>query len=451
MVRINLLAKYVISFTLLFGTLLGYVMLNLFQDEKKELIDQANQQFQAIFKTVQTVGTEALSVGETDKLAVQSIIQGIFAQNIQGLEQIFFVAKNKSYYYYLDKNGNEYMEEVTEESVWRSLEEHAGQRVLKGKQVVLTSPITYDIPGKSIFLGYVRLGYTLDHIHQKIAKKQQTTLIFGVAALGVALVVISLITKLLNRRIQNLHQGIQGLAEERFEQLEVNGNDEIADLTRAYNQMLVSVRERIQMSRYVSDSTIAHIKSSKDESGFSKGKNEELCLFFSDVRGFTAFAENHEPEYVVGLLNQLLNLQVEIIRANRGDIDKFVGDEIMAIFRGAYKEDRALKSAIEIQKKINEYIQTDQEFKSLRIGIGIHSGTVVAGNIGSENRRDFTAIGDAVNTAARMCSAAIEEEILISECVKNNLMRLDYQFSESFSISMKNKQKSIPLYRVHYQ
>ena len=449
--RINLLAKYVISFSMLFGTLLWYVMFNLFQDEKTELIEQANQQFQAIFKTVQTVGTEALSVGESDKLAVQSIIQGIFGQNIRGLERIFFVTKDKMYYYYLDKYGNEYIEQVIEETMWSSMENSVGKRLETGNLVLLTSPIRYEIPGKSIFLGYVQLGYSLDHIHKKIADKQKTTLIFGAAALSVALVVISLITKLLNRQIQNLHQGIQGLAEEKFEELQVKGNDEIADLTKAYNQMIISVKERIQMSRYVSDSTIAHIKSSVDETSFSKGKNEELCLFFSDVRGFTTFAEHHEPEYVVRLLNQLLNLQVEIITANRGDIDKFVGDEIMAIFRGAFKEDRALKSAIEIQKKINEYIEKNQEFKSLRLGIGIHTGKVVAGNIGAQNRLDYTAIGDAVNTAARMCSAANAEEILISETIKNNLADKTSKFSDSFTISMKNKQKSIPLYRVLYQ
>jgi len=450
-VRINLLTKYIISFTLLFGTLLWYVMFNLFQDEKQELIDQANQQFQAIFKTVQTVGTEALSVGDSDKLAVQSIIQGIFAQKIQGLERIFFVTKSKMYYYYLDKNGHEYMEQIVDEALWQSLKKNVGKKVQHGSSIVLTSSITYDVPGKSIFLGYVCLGFSLDHIIQKIQAKQRTTLIFGVLALSVALVVISLITKLLNRRIQSLHRGIQELAEEKFQELPVKGNDEIADLTKAYNNMIVSVRERIQMARYVSESTIAHIKSSQNEPIFSKGKNEELCLFFSDVREFTSFAENNKPEYVVGLLNQLLNLQVEIIKANRGDIDKFVGDEIMAVFRGTYKEDRAIKSAIEIQKKINDYIKSDQEFKSLRIGIGIHTGTVVAGNIGAQNRRDFTAIGDAVNTAARMCAAAEAEEILISEIVKNNLLQQECNLSEPFAIAMKNKQKSIPLYRVLYK
>jgi adenylate cyclase len=169
------------------------------------------------------------------------------------------------------------------------------------------------------------------------------------------------------------------------------------------------------------------------------------------VRGFTTFSEQNAPDDVVRYLNQLLNLQVEIIKKHQGDIDKFIGDEVMAIFRGEDKELRAVQAAIKIQQAMAILAKREKVFETLQVGIGINTGVVVVGNIGSRDRMDYTAIGDAVNTAARLCSNAKAGEILISETVKEHLSQANCELSESFTLPLKGKQTALNLYRVMYQ
>lgn len=168
------------------------------------------------------------------------------------------------------------------------------------------------------------------------------------------------------------------------------------------------------------------------------------------MRGFTAFAELNEPQHVVARLNRLLNLQVEIIKRYGGDIDKFVGDEVMAIFRGSAKEQRAVAAAIAIQEKLQPIFKAEEGQSRLRIGIGINTGVAVMGNIGSAERMDFTAIGDVVNTAARLCSVAKADEILVAEEVINSLPKGSVNLSEPFTLLLKNKLYAVTIYRVLY-
>lgn len=130
-------------------------------------------------------------------------------------------------------------------------------------------------------------------------------------------------------------------------------------------------------------------------------------LFFSDIRDFTGYAEQNPPEKVVAFLNHLMTLQVDIIRAHGGDVDKMIGDAVLARFDGKDGHRRAICAARDI-------LQT-ASLRNLprRLGIGIYKGPVISGAIGPENRRDFTVIGDSVNIASRLCSAAHGQEIVI--------------------------------------
>ncbi len=148
-------------------------------------------------------------------------------------------------------------------------------------------------------------------------------------------------------------------------------------------------------------------------------------------------------------LNHLLDLQVDIIKQNHGDIDKFVGDEIMAVFRGEGKEDNAVSAAIDIQKAIKKLYKQEEIYKQLKIGIGANTGEVVSGNIGSKDRMDFTLIGDTVNTGARLCSAAAGDEIIISQASKK-LLKKKFRFSRPFTLDLKNKTTELKLYHVRY-
>jgi len=188
------------------------------------------------------------------------------------------------------------------------------------------------------------------------------------------------------------------------------GNDEISELGRTVNQMVDGLYERFQLSKFVSASTIRSIRES------AEGSRQPATMLFSDVRGFTAFSADREPETVVRYLNLILDTQTRIVQANGGDVDKYVGDQVFALFTGEGRELAACRAAISIQKEIAS--TKEGVYGGLSVGIGIDTGEVVMGRIGSETRADFTVIGDRVNTAARLCGAALAGTVLVSEAVR---------------------------------
>lgn len=188
----------------------------------------------------------------------------------------------------------------------------------------------------------------------------------------------------------------------------VLSNDEIGVLSSQINTMVDGLYERYELSKYVSVSTIESIRNS------DKGAKKEMTILFSDIRGFTSFSEQNPPEMVVERLNRILNLQADIIHRHGGDIDKYVGDEIMAVFTGPEKARNACRSALEIQEKIGG---GEEGLAGLAVGVGIDMGEVVLGMIGSQRRADFTVIGDHVNFASRLCSEAKSGMVVVSRSV----------------------------------
>lgn len=185
------------------------------------------------------------------------------------------------------------------------------------------------------------------------------------------------------------------------------------------------------------------------------GEKRTVTVLFSDVRGFTTFSESHQPEEVVAMLNEILTEQVNVVFKYNGTLDKFVGDELMAFF-GAPGEihlnDHAsvcVRTAIDIQSKLKELKEkwTKEKKEPLQIGIGINSGDVVVGNMGSSERMDYTVIGDNVNLAARLCAAAGKDEILISEATYEQV-KDQIKVEKLEPISVKGKAKPVSIYRV---
>ncbi len=130
-------------------------------------------------------------------------------------------------------------------------------------------------------------------------------------------------------------------------------------------------------------------------------------LFYSDIRRFTSYSERHSPRQVIEFLNDIIGLQVEIVHGCGGDVDKMIGDAVLARFQGPDKAANAVRAAIRIQEALvaGTYPRG--------IGIGLFSGSVIAGGIGPEDRRDYTIIGDAVNVAARLCTLAEAGEVVV--------------------------------------
>ena len=176
------------------------------------------------------------------------------------------------------------------------------------------------------------------------------------------------------------------------------------------------------------------------------GGERRYCTFlFTDVRGFTSLSEKLEPEQVTDIMNKALTIQSDAVKKYGGMVDKYIGDAMMAIFNAPLDldmhEDRAILTAVEIKKKKRE------AGLGIDIGIGIYSGVAVIGNMGSETRFDFTALGDAVNLAARMESSCKEvgEDIVIAQ---GTAKQTDIKLDRLDDIYVKGKEKPIQIYTI---
>jgi len=183
------------------------------------------------------------------------------------------------------------------------------------------------------------------------------------------------------------------------------------------------------------------------------GTKRPVVIFFSDIRGFTPLSETMGPDEIATLLTEYFTEMVEIVFEHQGTLDKFMGDAIMALWGApiAHEDDadRAMNCAVDqltALEKLNVKWKNEGR-PELGIGIGINFGEVFAGNIGSNRRLEYTVIGDAVNTASRLCSSAGPNEILISESFYQQLKRPP-TVEALEPVQVKGKSKRVQVYRV---
>ncbi len=289
--------------------------------------------------------------------------------------------------------------------------------------------LSYPIEKKGKSLGTVHLGYSQEHIITALKKAERKMLLFTVSSIIFGIIGALFLGNFISKPIKLLVSGTREIANENFEhRIPVTTKDEIGDLTMAFNQMANELehKELIKSAfkRYVSSQVLDKIIADPDFLKKLGGHRKTLTMLFSDIRGFTPLSESIAPEEVITLLNDYLDGMTEIIFSNYGIIDKFIGDAIMAVW-GALQlelspEEQAyyaVKAAIEMQRKLAELQNTWESLgkKTVNVGIGINTGPVVVGNVGSTQRIEYTVIGDNVNTAARLESNAKPGQILITE------------------------------------
>ena len=203
----------------------------------------------------------------------------------------------------------------------------------------------------------------------------------------------------------------------------VKTKDEIELLATGFNQLVDGLQERDKLrttfGKYMTESVLQHLLSGKVELG---GKTLQVTVLFSDIRSFTTISETMEAHALVGLLNEYFTEMVSIVMKYDGVVDKYIGDAIMAIFGAPVSNEQdapnAVRAAVEMRAalaRLNERLVA-RGSQPLRTGIGIHTGDVVAGNIGSEQRMEYTVIGDPVNVASRLerCTKELGVNVLIS-------------------------------------
>jgi len=234
-----------------------------------------------------------------------------------------------------------------------------------------------------------------------------------------------------------------------FEDLELTMEKTIRHVEQIH-LTLKAIKENNILKMYVDETVINFISNIEFESSLMANETVEATVAFIDICGFTAFSEKESPDQVVKLVNTYFDVMVKEILAQGGHIDKFIGDAIMAVFRGEFHLDRAIDACLALRKRIDElpFSENNSWFKP-KVSIGINSGEMISGNIGSAalRRLDYTVIGDAVNLAQRLQSTAGEGQIFITD--------LNYEkIKESFNcnrvgeVSLKNKALPLVVYEV---
>ena len=213
---------------------------------------------------------------------------------------------------------------------------------------------------------------------------------------------------------------------------------------------LQAIKENNILKMYVDETVINFINTIEFESSLMNNEIVEASVAFIDICGFTAFSERESPDKVVKLVNNYFDVMVKEIIAQNGHIDKFIGDAVMAVFRGEYHLDRAIDACLAVRKRIDELPFTDDNswFKP-KVSIGINSGEMISGNIGSAalRRLDYTVIGDTVNLAQRLQSAASEGQILITD--RNyEIIKESFHCNRVGEVSLKNKSVPVIAYEV---
>ncbi len=295
-----------------------------------------------------------------------------------------------------------------------------------GSRLQVAAPVIYS----DVLIGEAQVELDLRLLVDPVVASNAQQL----AAVAVVVVVVGVLAgigfvALLVGPLRRLRVGVERLAAGDVNvRVPPTSHDEVGELTRAFNEMGDSLEQKhkIQQAfgRYVDDYVLNQLlENDTDEK--QSGIEREVTILFVDIRQFTRLSEGMDANDVVGLLNECFQLISDLILGAGGTIDKFIGDSVMAYFGAPLPQAdhalRAVTAAIEIARGVerrNVQIAAGGDGVPISIGIGIHTGVVVVGNIGSDRRSDFTAVGDAVNVAHRLEKLARPGEILVSEAVQ---------------------------------
>ncbi|MBU3952475.1 MAG: adenylate/guanylate cyclase domain-containing protein [Proteobacteria bacterium] len=275
--------------------------------------------------------------------------------------------------------------------------------------------------------------------------------------LAIALVLAYFLSKSILTPLLGIKNAIKAVANNDLDtRVAIVSNDELGDVAQGINAMIISLNEsrRVKDSfgRYLGREIGEEILSGKTD---MEGEMKRVTLLFSDLRNFTGLVEKNHPRQVVKILNQYFNEMTLAVKAHKGLILQYVGDEIEAVFGAPVGFDdhpeMAVRAALEMRKRLLELNVTleGQGVEPLGHGIGIHSGAVLAGNIGSQERMSYALVGDTVNTASRIegLTKVYDTDIILSQTT-HNLLIGSYATKQLAPVRVKGKDDDLIVYTL---
>jgi adenylate cyclase len=307
-------------------------------------------------------------------------------------------------------------------------------------------------------VGGLYVGFSKDSIAAALVTARDRATVATVVLVLIGIGGAVGLATLLSHPIRRLMAGTRAIAEGNFHVvLPVTSRDELGTLTESFNQMARSLREKEMIkrafTRYVAREVVEEILKDPEQLALT-GERREVTVLFCDIRGFTPLAERLSPEEVVSLLNEFYTLMIETTFKHDGTLDKFLGDAVMAVFGAPIAHPdhamRAVRTALAMRNGIAELNEqrVSQGKIPIGIGIGLSLGEVVAGTVGTEDRMEYTVIGDSVNLAARLvANARPAGRILISQRTYERVQDL-VEVKGLGPLKVKGKEEEVEVYEV---
>ena len=444
------------KFSLLIGliTLLVILVLSIavLQAEKFVLREKVEDLCRLSVKNLSSVAKDNLLIH--NYAPIQDVINNMVHLKLEGFQEAFALDRqgrivahsNPARINQVDKLRARLVEELDELSVRRQTNSSEYLQPIKialvknGQRSVVT-------------IGLVGVRFSHEMIRNTLSRARRIVYGITIGVILLSLLAVNLLSKGMSADIRRLADAARRVADGDLDvTLESKSGDEIGILTREFNRMVQSLRENVEMKKYVSPLTVNMIQDQAQRGvGSLAMKKQAIAVLFSDIRGFTTISENMEPERLLEIVNVYLEMQARFIEANGGMIDKFAGDLVMAIFEGEDAVDHAVQAAVDIQRAVRDINRTRrrENLECLTVGIGINYGTAMIGSMGGKSRMDYTAIGDVVNLASKLCSFARAGHIIVTRSV---IRRLKGAFSviKMEPVKLSGRQHPVLVYRVVY-
>jgi adenylate cyclase len=292
---------------------------------------------------------------------------------------------------------------------------------------------------------------------QKISIVLLSTVLFS---LLIGLLLLTRISKKITHPITLLAKASKKITTGEYEQVKLPAvhrrHDEIQVLVHSFHEMVKALRDREKirgvLNKVVSKEIASELLSSNIKLA---GEERVVTMLFSDIRGFTHLSEGLSPDILIGILNDYMTRMCHVIDETHGVVDKFVGDEIMALYGAPIPLEnhgrKAIESALLMREQLKKWNEEHREkgWPKFEVGFSVHTGLVYSGNMGAENRLNYTVIGANVNLAARLCGAAKPMQIIVSEATWKEVKDLEiFKFEKLPLLELKGIEDGVQAYEV---
>lgn len=389
---------------------------------------------------------------EDDILQLNTIVKN--ASLVEGLVYAFIVDNNDKVLAHTDlsKVGKPMEIFKNKNKVTQTGADTWFNHVMPGEKHVLnlSRPITFK--GKK--LGSVHVGVSVDFIQDMIMKERTSIIMITLLVILFSTIVAVLLGFRYSHPISKLMHATQEISRGNYRyRVDLERNDELGNLATAFNRMNEELWKNSLMQesfgKYVGSEVLEMIMANP-QSTWLKGRRNKATVLFADIRGFTSYSDANQPEHVVEMLNEYFTIATGSILEFGGYIDKFIGDAVLGVFGVPVFQknhtERAVRAALLLQHKLREAGKHANKMYA-SVGIGIDTGIVVSGNLGSQVKMEYTVIGNSVNVASRLNGIAGPGEIIISKNVHEEV--LDIINAEAMPAQLiKGKPEPLEIYKI---